>query len=188
MGTTHSRERSSAAVSSRAAPPGERLRGAESTGVVDNRCAWPEFREDTLSPARIARCTRVKTVPVPQTILTRKTKHALFLVLTINAGGEDAVRGMFDVLGSRINSVSSRAPEQALAGIVSIGSDAWDRLFAGNRPKSLRPFVEYAGDVHTAPATPGDLLLHLKADAMDLCYELGRMLMSELGDAVTVVD
>ena len=127
-------------------------------------------------------------MPVPQTILTRKTKHALFLVLTINAGGEDAVRGMFDVLGSRINSVSSRAPEQALAGIVSIGSDAWDRLFAGNRPKSLRPFVEYAGDVHTAPATPADLLLHLKADAMDLCYELGRMLMSELGDAVTVVD
>ena len=127
-------------------------------------------------------------MPVPQTILTRKTKHALFLVLTINEGGEDAVRDMFDVLGSRINSVSSRAPEQALAGIVSIGSDAWDRLFAGNRPKSLRPFVEYAGDVHTAPATPGDLLLHIKADAMDLCYELGRMLMNELGDAVTVVD
>ena len=127
-------------------------------------------------------------MPVPQTILTRKTKHAVFLVATINAGGEDAVREMLADLGSRVNSVSSRAPEQALAGIVSIGSDAWDRLFAGPRPKSLRPFVEYVGEVHTAPVTPGDLLLHLKADAMDLCYELGRLLMTELGDAVTVVE
>ena len=125
---------------------------------------------------------------MPQTILTRKTKHALFLVLTINDGGEDAVRDMFGDLGSRINSVSSRAPEAALAGIVSIGSDAWDRLFSGPRPKSLRPFVEYVGEVHTAPVTPGDLLLHLKADAMDLCYELGRLLMAELDGAVTVVD
>ncbi|MFT4042528.1 MAG: Dyp-type peroxidase [Gordonia sp. (in: high G+C Gram-positive bacteria)] len=127
-------------------------------------------------------------MPVPQTILTRKTKHALFLVMTINPGGEDTVRALLADLASRIDSVSSRAPEQALAGIVAIGSDAWDRLFDGPRPRSLRPFVEYAGAVHTAPATPADLLIHLKADAMDLCYELGRLLMGSLGDAVTVVD
>lgn len=127
-------------------------------------------------------------MPVPQTILTRKTKYALFLVLTINEGGEDGVREALADLDSRINSVSSRAPDQALAGIVSIGSDAWDRLFDGPRPRALRPFVEYAGEVHTAPATPADLLIHIKADAMDLCYELGRLLIGDLGDAVTVVD
>ncbi|MGW5522037.1 Dyp-type peroxidase [Gordonia sp. NPDC003950] len=127
-------------------------------------------------------------MPVPQTILTRKTKQALFLVMTINEGGESTVRDFLGELGSRINSVSSRAPEQALAGIVSIGSDAWDRLFAGPRPRSLRPFVVYEGEVHTAPATPADLLLHIKADQMDLCYELGRLAMTALGDAVTVVD
>lgn len=130
----------------------------------------------------------LERVPVPQTILTRKTKAALFVVMTINDGGEDVVRDTFGILGSRINSVSSRAPEQALTGIVSIGSDAWDRLFTGARPKSLRPFVEYRGEVHTAPATPADLLFHIKADTMDLCYELGRLLIASLGDAVTVVD
>lgn len=127
-------------------------------------------------------------MPVPQTVLTRKTKHALFLVMTINAGGEAGVRDMFADLGSRTNSVSSRAPEQSLAAIVSIGSDAWDRLFDGPRPRSLRPFVEYRGEVHRAPATAADLLVHIKADAMDLCYELGRMLTNILGDSVTVVD
>ncbi|NDK88568.1 Dyp-type peroxidase [Gordonia desulfuricans] len=127
-------------------------------------------------------------MPVPQTILTRKTKQALFLVLTIDTGGVDTVRDFLGELGSRINSVSSRAPEQALTAIVSIGSDAWDRLFTGPRPRFLHPFVEVAGEVHTAPATPGDLLIHIKSDQADLCYELGRLLMADLGDAVTTVD
>ncbi|MDF3282969.1 Dyp-type peroxidase [Gordonia sp. N1V] len=127
-------------------------------------------------------------MPVPQTILTRKTKYALFLVMTINEGGESGVRDFLAELGSRINSVSSRAPDQALAGIISIGSAAWDRLFEGARPRSLRPFVVYEGPVHTAPATPADLLLHIKADQADLCYELGRLAMNDLGDAITVVD
>lgn len=127
-------------------------------------------------------------VPVPQTILTRKTKSAIFLVLTIDDGGEDTVRDVLAEIPGLNNAVSSRAPEAALAGIVSIGSDAWDRLFDGPRPRALRPFVPYEGDVHTAPATPADLLVHIKSDQMDLCFELGRLITDALGDAVTVVD
>ncbi|MCH5641092.1 Dyp-type peroxidase [Gordonia sp. ABSL49_1] len=127
-------------------------------------------------------------MPVPQTILTRKTKTAIFVVLVINEGGEAQVRDFLGQVPSLTNAVSSRAPDMALAGIVSIGSQAWDRLFDGPRPQSLRPFVAYEGEVHTAPATPGDLLLHIKADQLDLCYELGRKFTAALGDAVTVVD
>lgn len=127
-------------------------------------------------------------VPVPQTILTRKTKSAIFLVLTINDGGEDRVRDVLARIPGLNNAVSSRAPEAALAGIVSIGSDAWDRLFSGPRPRSLHPFIPRVGQMHTAPSTPADLLVHIKADQMDLCYELGRLITEELGDAVTVVD
>ena len=127
-------------------------------------------------------------MPVPQTILTRKTRSAIFVVLVINDGGEQTVRDFLEDVPSLTNAVSSRAPEAALAGIVSIGSDAWDRLFDGPRPRSLRPFVPYEGEVHTAPATPADLLLHIKADQLDLCFELGRKFTETLGDAVTVVD
>ncbi|WP_310725285.1 Dyp-type peroxidase, partial [Burkholderia multivorans] len=35
---------------------------------------------------------------------------------------------------------------------------------------------------------PGDILLHIRADAMDLCFELATQLLAALGDAVTVVD
>nr|WP_202422556.1 Dyp-type peroxidase [Gordonia sp. SID5947] len=120
--------------------------------------------------------------------MTRKTKAALFLVLTVDDGGEDTVRDVLSDLPTLARAVSSRAPEAALSAIASIGSQAWDRLFDGPRPRSLRPFVAYQGEVHTAPATPADLLLHIKADQLDLCFEVGRLAMNALGGAVTVVD
>jgi putative iron-dependent peroxidase len=39
-----------------------------------------------------------------------------------------------------------------------------------------------------APATPGDLLFHIRAARMDLCFELATQIMARLGDAVTMVD
>ncbi|TXS12152.1 Dyp-type peroxidase, partial [Streptomyces sp. adm13(2018)] len=44
------------------------------------------------------------------------------------------------------------------------------------------------GPRHRAPATPGDLLFHVRARRMDLCFELARLITESLGAAVTVVD
>ncbi|GAC57838.1 hypothetical protein GOHSU_25_00730 [Gordonia hirsuta DSM 44140 = NBRC 16056] len=123
-----------------------------------------------------------------QIILTRKLRYAIFLVLTINEGGEEQVRETLEGLSGRLRTVSSRNPDAALAAVAGIGSAAWDRLFAGPRPKLLRPFTELKGDVHTAPATPGDLLLHIKSDEMDMCYEVGQILTNDFGDAVSTVE
>ncbi|GAA3949667.1 Dyp-type peroxidase [Gordonia caeni] len=119
-----------------------------------------------------------------QTIITRKTRSAIFLTLCINPGGEEGVRDGLEKIGGLTTAVGSRAPEAALAAIVAIGSDAWDRLFTGPRPALLTPFTQLEGPVHTAPATPADILVHIKADDMGLCYELGRQLTEVFGDAV----
>ncbi|MCF8572212.1 Dyp-type peroxidase [Gordonia sp. HY002] len=123
-----------------------------------------------------------------QHILTRKTPSAMFLVMTIADDGEDAVREGISGLTDLVTTVSSRAPEATLSAIIAVGSDAWDRLFSGPRPALLHPFIELTGDVHTAPSTPGDLLLHIKSDRMDLAYEVGRLWTASIGDAVTVID
>lgn len=123
-----------------------------------------------------------------QTIITRKTRYAIFLVLAVKDGGVDRVRDALEELPGRVRSVSSRNPDVALTVICGIGSNAWDRLFAGPRPALLRPFKTYVGPVHTAPSTPGDLLLHIKSDEMGMCYEIGRLLMADLGDAVETID
>jgi putative iron-dependent peroxidase len=72
--------------------------------------------------------------------------------------------------------------------VAGIGSDAWDRLFGGQRPAGLHPFRELAGARHRARATPGDLLFHLRADRMDLCFEFATHVMDRLAGAVTVAD
>ncbi len=123
-----------------------------------------------------------------QHILTSKTPSALFLVVTVDDGGEAAVRDAITGLAGLVKTVSSRAPESTLSAIIGIGSDAWDRLFTGPRPAHLHPFVELTGATHTAPSTPGDLLLHVKSDRPDLAFELGRLWTATLGDAVTTVD
>ncbi|KDN86131.1 peroxidase [Kitasatospora cheerisanensis KCTC 2395] len=127
-------------------------------------------------------------MPQPQPVLADLTGAAVFLVLALEEGGEQAVRDLLPDLGGLTRSVSSRAPHDGLALVVGIGSDAWDRLFAGPRPAQLHPFQELAGPRHLAPATPGDLLLHVRAERMDLCFELTTKITGRLGPAVSVVD
>ena len=116
------------------------------------------------------------------------TANAIFLVLTINPGGEAACRDFLEGWSGLGRAVGFRAPEGPVAAIAGIGSDAWDRLFAGPRPAELHPFRPLAGAVHQAPATPGDLLFHVRHERMDVCFEFASQAMSQLKGAVTVVD
>jgi putative iron-dependent peroxidase len=130
----------------------------------------------------------VHDAPSLQPVLTPLTQAAVFLTLTIDAGGEDRVRDVFDDLGAAVRTVAFRAPDDGLACVVGIGSDLWDRMFSGPRPQDLHPFREVVGRTHTAPSTPGDLLVHLRARRMDLCFELARQLVDRFGPAARVVD
>ncbi|MFJ5231850.1 Dyp-type peroxidase [Kitasatospora sp. NPDC088391] len=127
-------------------------------------------------------------MPQPQPVLAALTGAAVFLVLGVEEGGEPAVRDLLPDLGGIARTVSTRAPHDRVGLVLGIGSDVWDRLFAGPRPARLHPFVELAGPRHLAPATPGDLLLHIRAERMDLCFEIAALITRRLGDAVTVID
>ena len=71
---------------------------------------------------------------------------------------------------------------------MGIGSEAWDRLFGEPRPAELHPFREVRAGPRHAVATPGDLLFHIRAKRMDLCFEIATQIMARLGDAVAAVD
>ncbi|MGW6391403.1 Dyp-type peroxidase [Streptomyces sp. NPDC055103] len=125
---------------------------------------------------------------VAQRVLAPTSPAAVFLVATVAPGGEAAVRDALQDLAGLTRSVAFRSPESALSCVVGLGSDVWDRLIAGPRPRDLHPFAPLRGPRHRAPATPGDLLFHLRARRMDLCFELARLILDRLGGAVTVVD
>jgi putative iron-dependent peroxidase len=121
-------------------------------------------------------------------VLSPLTNSAIFLVLTIDGGGEAACRDLLTDWAGLQRAVGFRAPGDDLACVVSVGSHAWDRLFAGPRPAELHPFRELAGARHLAVATPGDLLMHIRHDRMDLCFEFATQVTGRLAGAATVVD
>lgn len=127
-------------------------------------------------------------VVTPQEVLSPLTRAAIFLVVTIDRGGEAAARGLLSDLPALQRAVGFREPDGALSCVAGIGSDAWGRLFGDTRPADLHPFRELTGARHRAVATPGDLLLHLRAQRMDLCFELASHIMDRLRGAVTVRD
>jgi putative iron-dependent peroxidase len=121
-------------------------------------------------------------------VLSPLTSAAIFLVVTVNPGGEETVRELLPDVAGLERSVGFRSPDGDLAVVAAIGSDLWDRLFSGPRPAELHPFTELSGPRHRAPATPGDLLFHIRANRMDLCFEFATQIMARLAGAVTVAD
>lgn len=113
----------------------------------------------------------------------------MFIVLTVDEGGEDTVRDLIPALSGLGRTVSFRTPESHFVPVTGISAALWDRLYGKEtRPKGLRPFEEIRGDKHTAVATPGDLLLHLRATRMDSCFQFAKLVTDRLRGAATVVD
>jgi porphyrinogen peroxidase len=125
---------------------------------------------------------------MPQPVLTPLSAAAIFLVVTVNPGGEAAVRDLLTDVAALSRSVGFRIPGAGLAVVAGVGSDAWGRLFSGPRPAELHPFRALSGPKHRAVSTPGDLLFHVRASRMDMCFEFVTQVVARLTDGVTSCD
>jgi len=134
--------------------------------------------------------TRSGLAPESQQVVQNLTRAAIFLVVTVNPGiaNRAAVRSFCGDLPALVRSVGFRDIEGNLSCVMGIGSDAWDSLFGQPRPAELHPFREIEAGPRHAVATPGDLMFHLRAKRMDLCFELATQIMARLGEAVAPVD
>jgi len=118
------------------------------------------------------------------------TRAAIFLVVTLKPGSEHrrTIRSFCRDLAAVLRAVEFRDIEAGLSCVVAFGSEAWDQLFGTPRPAELHVFREIHGGPRHAVSTPGDLLFHIRAKRMDLCFELATQIMARIGDAVTPVD
>jgi putative iron-dependent peroxidase len=125
----------------------------------------------------------------PQQVVGSLTEAAIFLVGIAATGNDQALRAaLADVSGLK-RSVGFRIPEGELSCVVGLGSDLWDRICAGGpRPQRLHRFIPLSGATHAAVATPGDLLFHIRAHRLDLCFELAQRLTDRLSGLVRVID
>ncbi|HVP75930.1 MAG TPA: Dyp-type peroxidase [Gaiellaceae bacterium] len=128
--------------------------------------------------------------PAPQPVTDPTTRDAIFIVLTVNRSDEsrDAVRAACGDLPGLVRAVGARDAHGQLSCVAAFGPDVWERLFGLPRPVELHALVEVGVAPRLAVSTPGDILLHIRAERMDLCFELALQIMSRLGGAVTPVD
>jgi porphyrinogen peroxidase len=128
--------------------------------------------------------------PLAQAVLGPLTRAAIFLIVTVKPEAESyaVVRSFCNDVAGLIRAVEFRDIDAGLTCIVSFGSEAWDRLFGNPRPAELHPFREFRAGNRHAVATPGDILFHIRAGRLDICFELATQIMESIGDAVSVAD
>lgn len=127
---------------------------------------------------------------VAQMVAAQLTRAAIFLVVTIRHGAEHAatIRSFCGNLAALLRAVEFRDLEGQLSCVMGFGSTAWDELFGAPRPAELHAFREIHAGTRHAVSTPGDLLFHIRAKRMDLCFELATQIMARIGSATTPQD
>src|SRR3989454_9781372 len=127
---------------------------------------------------------------LPQSVAIPLTRAAIFLVVTAKpgAGNRGTIRSFCADLAALIRSVGFRELEGSLSCVLRFGSEAWDRLFGKPRPAELHRFREIRAGERHAVSTPGDMLFHIRAQRMDLCFELAAQITARLGPAISPVD
>src|SRR2546425_2909074 len=135
---------------------------------------------------------RASEIPkrIPQPVATPLTRAAIFLLVTINpgAGHRALIRSFCADLAALVRSVGFREQEGTLSCVVGFGSDAWDQLFGKPRPRELHKFREMRAGERHAVSTPGDMLFHIRAQRMDLCFELATQITARLGSVISPGD
>ena len=127
---------------------------------------------------------------VAQAVVAPLTRAAIFLVATLNPGPDNrtTIRSFCGDLAAVLRAVEFRDLEAGLSCVMGFGSEAWDRLFGARRPANLHSFREIRAGTRHAVSTPGDLLFHIRAKRMDLCFEVATQIMARIGDAISPVD
>ncbi|KAI0406164.1 hypothetical protein F4802DRAFT_596522 [Xylaria palmicola] len=118
------------------------------------------------------------------------TSAATFLIFSVLPADRSvqSVRRVLSSIPDITKNISIRDVNANLTCVVGIGSQIWDRLVRLPRPSELHPFPEVHGAKRTAVSTPGDILLHIRSERRDMCFELERQLMDRLGDDVRLED
>lgn len=121
-----------------------------------------------------------------QAVLAAPGRVSHVVVASIRHGGEAIVRGLACGLPRLVRAVAARAPDAELSCVIGFSYDGWLRVAGRTAPSGMRPFEPVYGVTQTAPASPGDLILHVRTASRGLCFELVTRVVGELRDAVRV--
>ncbi|HEY2352426.1 MAG TPA: Dyp-type peroxidase [Candidatus Acidoferrum sp.] len=127
---------------------------------------------------------------ITQPITAPLSRSSIFLTVTLNSTPQtrQILRSFCADLSGIIRAVEFRNIDAQLSCIISFGSAAWDQLFGAPRPAELHPFREIHSAARHAISTPGDVLFHIRARHLDMCFELATQIMARIAAVVSPAD
>lgn len=99
--------------------------------------------------------------------------HALFLTFTVVEDDPQAMRVKLAKILELFSHFDDEYYEAMVSGIIAIGTNYWYELYPDIIPRELVPFPDIHCEDRNAPNSPGDLLIIIKADRMDICHAIG---------------
>ncbi|MBU2978619.1 Dyp-type peroxidase [Alteromonas sp. C1M14] len=114
--------------------------------------------------------------------------HAQYLLLNVVDEDVDTIRGKLARVLDIFDAYDNEHYEAMLTGMVAVGSTFWSELYPGLLPSELAPFPDMQCEDRTAPATPWDLFIQIRADRLDICHAVAMEVMDLLRIHVELVE
>ena len=120
-------------------------------------------------------------------------ESVIFLMLSLKCEDIEKEREIIADMADRMEaiqrSMNIRVAPETVKLSFGFSNRAWEYLFpTAKKPKELEDFQGVNGEHHTAPATPADLFLHVRAGQAATSYLVVDQIMSFLRPVVDVVD
>ncbi|WP_311641408.1 Dyp-type peroxidase [Selenomonas noxia] len=120
-------------------------------------------------------------------------ESVIFLMLSLKCANPAQEREVIADMANRVaaiqRSMNIRVAPETVKLTLGFSNRAWEYLFPkAKKPKELEDFQGVSGAHHTAPATPADLFLHVRAANAATTYLVVDQIMGFLRPIVDVVD
>lgn len=128
---------------------------------------------------------------IAQDVTEKAGENTIFIVYKLlkTPVTNEKVKDVCANFATMIRSMRNRFPEMNFSATISFSYRAFDLLFPQmSKPKELEPFKEIVGAKHVAVSTQGDILFHIRAKQMGLCYEFASILDGKLSGVVEYID
>ncbi len=119
-------------------------------------------------------------------ILPEPDRFALFVILNIKNNAQFVLEQLQN-LPCLISELNTNQPEANISSAISFGADFWSTLSAP-MPAELVKFKPLGKGDTIAPATDGDVLIHLHSERHDLHFYILRKLMNAIHQFVDVIE
>ncbi|MAI63299.1 MAG: peroxidase [Alteromonas sp.] len=114
--------------------------------------------------------------------------HAQYLMLNVVDDDSEAVRAKLARVLDIFEHFENEHYEAMVTGVIAVGTSYWADVYPGLIPVELAPFPDMQCEDRSAPTTPCDLFIQIRADRLDICHAVGIEVMDLLRIHVELVE